>query len=129
MTGRERRLPRRAADSRARGGGILVAMHLGDDAPRVLDRDTGHGGAEVLGGHALQRKRREGVIHGGEALVAEGRRAVRPGTGPVVPPTRIVVPSLPVFGFSLTELIVVIVVALVVIGPKDLPKMLRNFML
>lgn len=30
------------------------------------------------------------------------------------------------FGFSLTELIVVIVVALVVIGPKDLPKMLRK---
>ncbi len=31
-----------------------------------------------------------------------------------------------VFGFSLSELIVVIVVALVVIGPKDLPKMLRK---
>lgn len=30
------------------------------------------------------------------------------------------------FGFSLSELIVVIVVALVVIGPKDLPKMLRK---
>jgi sec-independent protein translocase protein TatB len=37
-----------------------------------------------------------------------------------------VVPSGPVFGFSLSELIVVIVVALVVIGPKDLPKMLRK---
>jgi len=37
-----------------------------------------------------------------------------------------VVPSVPVFGFSLSELIVVIVVALVVIGPKDLPKMLRK---
>jgi sec-independent protein translocase protein TatB len=37
-----------------------------------------------------------------------------------------VVPSLSVFGFSLSELIVVIVVALVVIGPKDLPKMLRK---
>jgi sec-independent protein translocase protein TatB len=37
-----------------------------------------------------------------------------------------VVPSGAVFGFSLTELIVVIVVALVVIGPKDLPKMLRK---
>ena len=36
------------------------------------------------------------------------------------------VPSDPVFGFSLSELIVVIVVALVVIGPKDLPKMLRK---
>ena len=36
------------------------------------------------------------------------------------------VPSVPVFGFSLSELIVVIVVALVVIGPKDLPKMLRK---
>ena len=36
------------------------------------------------------------------------------------------VPSLSVFGFSLSELIVVIVVALVVIGPKDLPKMLRK---
>ena len=36
------------------------------------------------------------------------------------------VPSEPVFGFSLSELIVVIVVALVVIGPKDLPKMLRK---
>ena len=36
------------------------------------------------------------------------------------------VPSGPVFGFSLSELIVVIVVALVVIGPKDLPKMLRK---
>ena len=36
------------------------------------------------------------------------------------------VPSTAVFGFSLTELIVVIVVALVVIGPKDLPKMLRK---
>lgn len=31
-----------------------------------------------------------------------------------------------VFGFSLSELIIVIVVALVVIGPKDLPKMLRK---
>jgi sec-independent protein translocase protein TatB len=31
-----------------------------------------------------------------------------------------------VFGFSLAELIVVIVVALVVIGPKDLPKMLKK---
>lgn len=30
------------------------------------------------------------------------------------------------FGFSLSELIVVIVVAIVVIGPKDLPKMLRK---
>ena len=30
------------------------------------------------------------------------------------------------FGFSLSELIVVIVVAVVVIGPKDLPKMLRK---
>lgn len=30
------------------------------------------------------------------------------------------------FGFSLSELVVVIVVALVVIGPKDLPKMLRK---
>lgn len=30
------------------------------------------------------------------------------------------------FGFSFSELIVVIVVALVVIGPKDLPKMLRK---
>jgi len=37
-----------------------------------------------------------------------------------------VVPSASVFGFSLSELIVVIVVALVVIGPKDLPKMLRK---
>jgi sec-independent protein translocase protein TatB len=37
-----------------------------------------------------------------------------------------VVPSESVFGFSLSELIVVIVVALVVIGPKDLPKMLRK---
>jgi sec-independent protein translocase protein TatB len=37
-----------------------------------------------------------------------------------------VVPSGAVFGFSLSELIVVIVVALVVIGPKDLPKMLRK---
>ena len=36
------------------------------------------------------------------------------------------VPSATVFGFSLSELIVVIVVALVVIGPKDLPKMLRK---
>ncbi len=36
------------------------------------------------------------------------------------------VPSPSVFGFSLSELIVVIVVALVVIGPKDLPKMLRK---
>ncbi len=36
------------------------------------------------------------------------------------------VPSVSVFGFSLSELIVVIVVALVVIGPKDLPKMLRK---
>ena len=36
------------------------------------------------------------------------------------------VPSASVFGFSLSELIVVIVVALVVIGPKDLPKMLRK---
>ena len=36
------------------------------------------------------------------------------------------VPSAQVFGFSLSELIVVIVVALVVIGPKDLPKMLRK---
>ena len=36
------------------------------------------------------------------------------------------VPSKTVFGFSLSELIVVIVVALVVIGPKDLPKMLRK---
>ena len=36
------------------------------------------------------------------------------------------VTSVSVFGFSLTELIVVIVVALVVIGPKDLPKMLRK---
>ncbi len=34
--------------------------------------------------------------------------------------------STAVFGFSLSELIVVIVVALVVIGPKDLPKMLRK---
>ena len=39
---------------------------------------------------------------------------------------QVVVPSVPVFGFSLSELIVVIVVALVVIGPKDLPKMLRK---
>lgn len=39
---------------------------------------------------------------------------------------QVVVPSLSVFGFSLSELIVVIVVALVVIGPKDLPKMLRK---
>jgi sec-independent protein translocase protein TatB len=31
-----------------------------------------------------------------------------------------------VFGFSFSELVVVIVVALVVIGPKDLPKMLRK---
>lgn len=31
------------------------------------------------------------------------------------------------FGFSLSELFVVIVVALVVAGPKDLPKMLRKF--
>jgi sec-independent protein translocase protein TatB len=31
-----------------------------------------------------------------------------------------------VFGFSLSELVVVIIVALVVIGPKDLPKMLRK---
>jgi sec-independent protein translocase protein TatB len=31
-----------------------------------------------------------------------------------------------VFGFSFSELIVVVVVALVVIGPKDLPKMLRK---
>lgn len=30
------------------------------------------------------------------------------------------------FGFSLSELVVVIVVALVVIGPKDLPRMLRK---
>jgi sec-independent protein translocase protein TatB len=37
-----------------------------------------------------------------------------------------VVPSDSVFGFSLSELFVVIVVALVVIGPKDLPKMLRK---
>jgi sec-independent protein translocase protein TatB len=37
-----------------------------------------------------------------------------------------VVPSAAVFGFSLSELIVVVVVALVVIGPKDLPKMLRK---
>jgi prepilin-type N-terminal cleavage/methylation domain-containing protein len=37
-----------------------------------------------------------------------------------------VVASGAVFGFSLTELLVVIVVALVVIGPKDLPKMLRK---
>lgn len=36
------------------------------------------------------------------------------------------VPSASVFGFSLSELIVVVVVALVVIGPKDLPKMLRK---
>lgn len=39
---------------------------------------------------------------------------------------QVVVPSVSVFGFSLSELIVVIVVALVVIGPKDLPKMLRK---
>jgi sec-independent protein translocase protein TatB len=31
-----------------------------------------------------------------------------------------------VFGFSFSELVVVVVVALVVIGPKDLPKMLRR---
>jgi sec-independent protein translocase protein TatB len=31
-----------------------------------------------------------------------------------------------VFGFSLSELVVVIIVALVVMGPKDLPKMLRK---
>ncbi len=37
-----------------------------------------------------------------------------------------VLPSVTVFGFSLSELVVVIVVALVVIGPKDLPKMLRK---
>ena len=30
------------------------------------------------------------------------------------------------FGLGLGEIIIVIVVALVVIGPKDLPKMLRN---
>jgi sec-independent protein translocase protein TatB len=32
----------------------------------------------------------------------------------------------PVFGFSFSELIVVVLVALVVMGPKDLPKMLRR---
>lgn len=37
-----------------------------------------------------------------------------------------VLPCGGVFGFSLSELVVVIVVALVVIGPKDLPKMLRK---
>jgi sec-independent protein translocase protein TatB len=31
-----------------------------------------------------------------------------------------------VFGFSFSELVVVVVVAIVVIGPKDLPKMLRK---
>jgi len=31
-----------------------------------------------------------------------------------------------VFGFSLSELVVVVIVALVVIGPKDLPKMLKK---
>jgi len=31
-----------------------------------------------------------------------------------------------VFGFSFSELVVVIVVALIVMGPKDLPKMLRK---
>jgi sec-independent protein translocase protein TatB len=31
-----------------------------------------------------------------------------------------------VFGFSFSELVVVIVVALIVMGPKDLPKMLRR---
>jgi sec-independent protein translocase protein TatB len=31
-----------------------------------------------------------------------------------------------VFGFSFSELVVVIIVAIVVIGPKDLPKMLRR---
>jgi len=31
-----------------------------------------------------------------------------------------------VFGFSFSELVVVVIVALVVIGPKDLPKMLRK---
>ena len=30
------------------------------------------------------------------------------------------------FGFSFTELVVVVIVALVVMGPKDLPKMLRK---
>lgn len=35
-------------------------------------------------------------------------------------------PCSPVFGFSFSELVVVVVVALVVMGPKDLPKMLRR---
>ncbi len=37
-----------------------------------------------------------------------------------------VVASAAVFGFSLSELVVVVVVAILVIGPKDLPKMLRK---
>lgn len=37
-----------------------------------------------------------------------------------------VVPCRAVFGFSLTELIVVVVVTLIVIGPKDLPHMLKK---
>ena len=41
-------------------------------------------------------------------------------------PCQVVVPSGAVFGFSLGELVMVILVALVVIGPKDLPKMLRK---
>jgi sec-independent protein translocase protein TatB len=37
-----------------------------------------------------------------------------------------VLPCFPVFGFSFSELVVVAIVALVVMGPKDLPKMLRR---
>lgn len=41
-------------------------------------------------------------------------------------PCQVVVASRAVFGFSFGELVMVVLVALVVIGPKDLPKMLRK---
>ena len=115
------RLARGAPDARARRRRIFVAMDLRDDAPRVLETSTAMASAELLGSHALQRESgREKRARTGSQLVAEPSSAVR------VASARVVVPSGAVFGFSLSELIVVIVVALVVIGPKDLPKMLRK---
>ena len=85
-------------------------MNLGDDAPSLSQRELGQRMRDFLGQKALKwRKRTHPAVSSRATPIALG-----------------VIPSGAVFGFSFSELVVVVIVALVVMGPKDLPRMLRK---
>jgi sec-independent protein translocase protein TatB len=92
----------------ARRRWVLVTVDLRDDATRLLLREHRERASELVRSEALQRE-----FHAAcHSTASFHRQSCYLGDT--------------VFGFSLSELVVVVLVAVVVMGPKDLPKMLKR---